>query len=157
LKEVSKPLYGFSRKRIELVGSISLLVSFGSLHTARTEYITFDVVFMNYPYNAIFGICLLNTFKVALHSIYLRLKIPAALVVILVHGTEKDARNIEKGFAPGHRNVNCLQDEKSDNANDASANKSKERFTDKLAIEPECETKRVLLDPRVSDKTVMIS
>jgi hypothetical protein len=34
LKEASKPLYGFSGKRIEPVGSISLLVSFGSLRNA---------------------------------------------------------------------------------------------------------------------------
>jgi hypothetical protein len=67
--------------------------------------------------------------------------------VILVHGNKKDARNIEKGFAPGHRNVNCLQDEKSQSTNDASANKSKESFAHKPAIEPEFEIKKVLLDP----------
>jgi hypothetical protein len=50
LKEASKPLYGFGGKRIELVGSISMLVSFGSLCNARTKYINFDVVDMNYPY-----------------------------------------------------------------------------------------------------------
>jgi hypothetical protein len=50
LKEASKPLYGFGGKRIELVGSISMLVSFGSLCNACTKYINFDVVDMNYPY-----------------------------------------------------------------------------------------------------------
>jgi hypothetical protein len=54
LKKASKPLYGFGEKRIEPVGSISLPVFFGSLHNACTEYITFDVVDVNYPYNAIF-------------------------------------------------------------------------------------------------------
>jgi hypothetical protein len=71
LKEASKPLYGFSGKKIELVGSISLLVSFGTLANACTEYITFDVVDMSYPYNAIFRRGLLNTFEAALHSLYL--------------------------------------------------------------------------------------
>jgi hypothetical protein len=33
LKEPSKPLYGFSRKRIEPVGAITLPVSFGTLKT----------------------------------------------------------------------------------------------------------------------------
>jgi hypothetical protein len=70
-------LYGFSRKKIEPIGSISLSVSFGSLHNAHTKYITFDVVDMNYPYNAIFDRGLLNTFKTALHSLYLCLKVPA--------------------------------------------------------------------------------
>jgi hypothetical protein len=71
LKEASKPLYGFSDKRIESMGSISLLVSFGSLRNAHTEYITFNVVDMKYSYNAIFGSGLLNTFEVALYSAYL--------------------------------------------------------------------------------------
>jgi hypothetical protein len=134
LKEVSKPLYSFGGKRIEPVGSISLSVSFGNLRDARTEYITFDVVDMNYPYNAIFGKGLLNTFEVALHSFYLCFKIPAALGVISVHENQKDTRNIEKDFALDHRNVNYLQYKKSESANDASANKSKESFADKPAI-----------------------
>jgi hypothetical protein len=71
--------------------------------------------------------------------------------------SQKDARNIEQGFALGHKNVNCLQDEKKESGNDTSAIKSREAFISKLAIEPECETKRVPLDPRVPDKIVMIS
>jgi hypothetical protein len=82
LKEASKPLYGFDGKKIELVGSISLPVSFGTMTNARTEYITFNVVDMSYPYNAIFGRGLLNTFEAALHSLYLCLKIPATQGVI---------------------------------------------------------------------------
>jgi hypothetical protein len=70
-------LYSFGGKKIELVGSISLPVSFGTLSNARTEYITFDVVYMSYPYNAIFGRGILNTFEAALHSLYLCLNIPA--------------------------------------------------------------------------------
>jgi hypothetical protein len=62
-KEASKPLYGFGRKKIKLVGSISLPVPFGTLTNARTEYITFDVVDMSYPYNDIFRRDLLNTFS----------------------------------------------------------------------------------------------
>jgi hypothetical protein len=86
LKEASKPLYGFGRRRIEPIGSISLPVSFGSLHNTRIEYITFDVVEMNYCYNAIFGRGLLNTFEAALHSLYFCLKVPVALGVISIHG-----------------------------------------------------------------------
>jgi hypothetical protein len=71
LKEASNPLYGVSGKRIEPMGSISLPVTFGNICNAHTRYITFNVVDMNYPYNAIFGRGLLNTFEVALHSVYL--------------------------------------------------------------------------------------
>jgi hypothetical protein len=95
LKEASNPLYSFGGNKIEPVGSISLPVSFCTPSNARTEYITFDVVDMSYPYNTIFGRGLLNTFETALHSLYLFLKVPATLGVISVYGNQKDARNIE--------------------------------------------------------------
>jgi hypothetical protein len=82
MKEASKPLYGFGRRKIEPICSVSLPISFVSLRNARTEYITFDVVEMNYLYNAIFERGLLNTFKAALHSLYLYLKVLATLEVI---------------------------------------------------------------------------
>jgi hypothetical protein len=157
LKEALKPLYGFDGKRIEPVSSIFLLVSFGSLHNARTEYITFDVVDMYYPYNAIFGRGLLITFKATLHSAYLYLKVPDALGVISIHGSQEDARNIEQSFVLSHRNISCLQDEKIESCNDTSTTRSREGSASKLAIEPECVTKKVPLDPRVPDGTTMIS
>jgi hypothetical protein len=55
LEELSKPLCGFLGKRIEPVGAITLPMSFGTPKNPRIEYITFDVVDMPYPYNAIFG------------------------------------------------------------------------------------------------------
>jgi hypothetical protein len=53
LREASKPLYDFGGKKIELIDSISLPMSFNTLSNARTEYITFDVVDIPCPYNAI--------------------------------------------------------------------------------------------------------
>jgi hypothetical protein len=156
LKEASKPLYGFGRRRIEPIGSISLPVSFGSLRNTRTEYVIFDVMDMNFPYNTIFGRGLHNTFKVALHSDYLCLKVPAALGVISIHGSQKDVRNIEQGFAPGHRNVNYLQDEKAKNGKGSLKSKNEGSIISR-PIEPKCEIKKVPLDPRVPDKAVMIS
>jgi hypothetical protein len=108
LREPSKPLYSFGRKRIKPIDAITLLVSFGTPKNPHTEYITFDVVDMTYPYNAIFGRGLLNTFKAILHSTYLCLKIPATFIVITVFDSQQEARNIEKGFEPGHRNVHFL-------------------------------------------------
>jgi hypothetical protein len=131
-------------------------VSFGTLSNALTKYITFDVVDMLYPYNTIFGRGFLNTFEAALHSLYLCLKIPATLGVILVHGNQKDARNVEQGFASGHRNVNCLQDEKAQGYSSTIRKESEGSFASR-PIELECEMKRVPLDPRVPDKTAMIS
>jgi hypothetical protein len=76
LRDFSKPLYGFCGKRIEPVGAVALPVSFGTPNNPHTEYITFDVVDMAYPYNAIFGRALLNTFKASLPLAYLCLKVP---------------------------------------------------------------------------------
>jgi hypothetical protein len=108
LKQPSKPPYGFGGKRIDPVEAITLPVSFGTPKNARTKYITFDVVDMPYPYNAIFERDLLNTFEAALHSAYLCLKVPATFDVISVFGSQQEARNIEKGFALGHKNVHFL-------------------------------------------------
>jgi hypothetical protein len=88
---------------------------------------------------------------------YICLKVPTALGVISIHGSRKDTRNIQQGFSPSHRNVNYLQDEKTESCNDTSTTKSKEGFISKPAIEPECETKRVPLDPRVPNRIVLIS
>jgi hypothetical protein len=77
-----RPLYGFGRKRIEPVRVITLPVSFDTLKNSRMKYITFDVVDILYPYNAIFGRGLLNTFETASHSGYLCLKILATCIVI---------------------------------------------------------------------------
>jgi hypothetical protein len=88
LKEPLKPLYDFCGKRIEPVRAITLLVSFGTLKNLWIEYITFNVVDMTYPYNAIFGRGLLNTFETTLHSAYLCLKIPTTFGVIFVFGNQ---------------------------------------------------------------------
>jgi hypothetical protein len=50
---------------------------------------------MHYPYNTIFSRGFLNAFEAALHSAYLCLKVPAPLGAISIHGSQKDARNIE--------------------------------------------------------------
>jgi hypothetical protein len=84
LKEPTKLLYGFGGKRIEPVGVITLPFSFGTPKNPRTEYITFDVVDILYPYNPIFGRGRLNTFKTTLHSGYLCLKVPATFGIITV-------------------------------------------------------------------------
>jgi hypothetical protein len=52
--------------------------------------------------------------------------------------------------------VNCLQDKKADNCSTATKSES-EGSPASRPIEPECETKRVPLDPMVLDKTMMIS
>jgi hypothetical protein len=52
---------------------------------------------------------LLNTFQSAMHLAYLCLKVSTSLGVISVHDSQKDARNIEQGFALSHKNVHFLR------------------------------------------------
>lgn len=58
-------MIGFGGKRLDALGKISLPVSFGGQKNARTEYITFDVADLYYPYNAIFGRGFANKFNAA--------------------------------------------------------------------------------------------
>jgi hypothetical protein len=149
LREPSKSLYGFDRKRIEPGGTITLPVSFDTPKNPHTEYITFDVVDMTYPYNAIFRRGLLNTFKAALHLAYLCLKVPATFGVITVFDSQQEARNIEKGFTPGHKNVHFQREQQ-------GYHKAQPSIECRKFIEVDGEFKKVPLDPRVPDKIVCI-
>jgi hypothetical protein len=110
-KKPTKPHYGFGIKRIKPVRVITLHVSFGTPRNPHAEYITFDMVDMLYPYNAIFGWGHLNTFKAALHLGYHCLKVPSTFVIITVFGSQKEARNIKHGFTPGHKNMHFLRED----------------------------------------------
>jgi hypothetical protein len=107
-----------------------------------------------YPYNAIFGRGLLNTFEVVLHSAYLCLKVPATFGVITAFGSQKEARNIERGFAPGHKNVHFLREERNQLGPPPPKQEIPAEF--KKAIKVEGDFTRLQLDPRVPDMTVCI-
>jgi hypothetical protein len=55
LKPSDNPLYGFGGKGTFPVGKIELPLLFGVAANARSEQVTFDIVDMVYPYNAIMG------------------------------------------------------------------------------------------------------
>ena len=59
---------------------------------------TFDVVDLYYPYNAIFERGFANKFNAAIHMGYLCMKMPALHGTIIVHDSQKDARNIERAI-----------------------------------------------------------
>jgi hypothetical protein len=108
LKPSDNPLYGFGGKGTFPVGNIELPLSFGVAPNARREQVTFDIVNMVYPYNAIMGRGSINKFQAAIHGLYLCLKILGPQGVITVYGNQQTARNIERDFVPGQRNVHCL-------------------------------------------------
>jgi hypothetical protein len=63
---------------------------------------------MVYPYNAIMGRGSINKFEAAIHGLYLCMKISGPQGAITVYGNQQAARNIERDFVPGQRNVHCL-------------------------------------------------
>jgi hypothetical protein len=67
------------------------------------------VVDLYYPYNAMFGRGFANKFNIAIHMGYLCMKIPALHAVITVHGSQKEARNIERAIYKSQRNINSVE------------------------------------------------
>ena len=53
-------------------------MTFGEGNTQRTELITFDVVDITYPYNAIFGRNTIIKIAAVIHQAYLYMKMPIA-------------------------------------------------------------------------------
>jgi hypothetical protein len=108
LKPSDNPLYGFGGKGTFPVGKIELPLSFGVAPNVRSEQVTFDIVDMVYPYNAIMGRGSINKFEATIPGLYLCMKIPGPQGVITVYGNQQTARNIERDFVPGQRNIHCL-------------------------------------------------
>jgi hypothetical protein len=80
---------------------VVLLVSFGTVQNARTEYLSFDVVEMYCPYNGILDRGFLNNFEAVIHQAYLCMKISTTLGVITIWGQQNDDHNLERGRTPG--------------------------------------------------------
>jgi hypothetical protein len=70
-------------------------VTFGYVHNTRTEQVVFDIVDMEYPYNAIIGRGTLNAFEAILHPAYLCMKIPSEQGPIAIHGSQEAAIKAE--------------------------------------------------------------
>jgi hypothetical protein len=86
LKPAANPLYRFGDKGTFPIGKIELPLSFGVAPSARSEQVTFDIVDMVYPYNAIMGLGSINKFEAAIHGLNLYMKIPSPQGVITVYG-----------------------------------------------------------------------
>jgi hypothetical protein len=67
-------------------------VTFGFVHNTSTKQAGFDIVDMEYPYNAIIGRGTLNAFEAILHPAYLCLKMPSNQGPIAIHGSQEAAR-----------------------------------------------------------------
>jgi hypothetical protein len=77
IHDATHPLCGFEGRQIVALGKITMPITFGYVHNTRTEQVVFDIVDMEYPYNAIIGRGTLNAFEAILHLTYLCMKIPS--------------------------------------------------------------------------------
>jgi hypothetical protein len=62
IHDSTHPLCGFGGRQIVALSKITMPVTFGYVHNTRTEQVVFDIVDMEYPYNAIIGRGTLNAF-----------------------------------------------------------------------------------------------
>jgi hypothetical protein len=92
IQDTTHPLCGFAGRQIVALGKITMSVTFGFVHNTRTEQVVFDIIDMEYHYNAIIGRGTLNAFEAILHPAYLCMKIPSKQGPIAVHGTQEAAR-----------------------------------------------------------------
>jgi hypothetical protein len=101
LQPTDNSLYDFVGKGTFPLGKIDLPLSLGTSPNTRTEQVTFDIVDMVYPYNAILDRGSLNKLEVTIHKLYLCMKLPCPHNVIIVYGDQQTAHNIERDFILG--------------------------------------------------------
>jgi hypothetical protein len=89
------PRRASSNRQIVALGKITMPVTFSFVHNTRTKQIVFDIVDMEYPYNAIIGRGTLNAFKAILHPAYLCMMIPLEQGPIVIHGSQEAAKKAE--------------------------------------------------------------
>jgi hypothetical protein len=82
----SRPFSGVGPQPVYPLGSIALLVTFGTEENFRTENVQFDVMEVNLPFNAIIGRPTLYRFMAIAHYGYLVLKMPSPAGVLAVRG-----------------------------------------------------------------------
>jgi hypothetical protein len=95
IHDATHPLCGFGGRQIVALGKITMPVTFGFVNNTRTEQVVFDIVDMEYPYNAIIGRGTLNAFEAILHPAYLCMKIPSDQEPIAIYGSQEAARKAE--------------------------------------------------------------
>jgi hypothetical protein len=95
IHDATHPLCGFGGRQIVALGKITMSVTFDYVHNTRIEQVVFDIVDMEYPYNAIIGRGTLNAFEAILHPAYLCMKMSSEQGPIAVHGSQEAARRAE--------------------------------------------------------------
>src|SRR6187455_550921 len=120
-------------------------VTFGYVHNTRTKQVVFDIVDMEYPYNAIIGRGTLNAFEAILHLAYLCMKIPSEHGPIVVHGSQEAARRAEGS---------CTDSKAIHNIDEAEAYQQYKHKREKVASADQ--SKPMLLCEDIADQKVLL-
>jgi hypothetical protein len=155
LDSTDQPLYGFGGKKIEAIGKKKINVTFGEGEFKRTEEILFDIVDIDYPYNAIFGRGIINKFQAVIHQGCLCMKMPTPAGVLSIYGSQKDARDAEMNASLSNKNIHSInatsEESEDENLKDELEDKEPEK------AQPHKYTKKVPLCEDTPDKCVTIS
>jgi hypothetical protein len=127
------------------LGKITMPITFGYVHNTRTEQIFFDIIDMEYPYNALIGRGTLNAFEAILHLAYLCMKIPSDQGPIAVHGSQEAARRAEG---------NWIDSKAIHNIDEAEAHQQYKHKTDKAASADQ--PKPMLLCEDIAEQKVLL-
>jgi hypothetical protein len=109
IHDATHPLCGFGGRQIVALGKITTRVTFGYVNNTRTEQVVFDIVDMEYPYNAIIGRGTLNAFEAILHPAYLCMKIASEQGPIAIHGSQEAARRA-KGSCTDSKDIHNIDE-----------------------------------------------
>jgi hypothetical protein len=152
IHDATHPLCGFGGRQIVALGKITMSITFDYVHNTRTEQVVFDIVNMEYPYNAIIGRGTVNAFEAILHLAYLCMKIPSDQGPIAVHGSQEAVRRAEG---------NCIDSKAIHNIDEVEAHQQYKHKRDKTASADQpkpmllCEDiveQKVLLGSQLSDE-----
>ena len=108
------------------------------------------MVYLYYPYNAIFERGFANKFNAAIHMGYTCMKMLALHGTITVHSNQKKARNIERAIYKSQCNINSIEAAKTNSPEPPNMPKGKTYLKDQE------ETKIVPLKDAVPDRKVTI-
>ena len=130
-------------------------MTFGEGNTQLTELITFDVVDIAYPYNAIFGRNSIIKFTAVINQAYLCMKIPTAGGVITILGNQEEAKRCEDNAACAMKNVHAIEAADNEEEHEEAKPPSFEQPHKEGVLLVE-HTKKVPLCEDVPDRTVTI-
>jgi hypothetical protein len=74
IQDLVFPLFGFGGQQVMALEKLAMPITFGYVNNTRIEEVMFEILDMDFPYNAIIGRGTPNIFEAVLHSAYLCMK-----------------------------------------------------------------------------------